>query len=69
MRIRIAKVELRLIDEQLHGLGTLGGGDSAEERDRFDLDRLSELIRNDARVDQRSDPAVHQRSCSSRARR
>ena len=58
MRIRIAKVELRSVDEQLDGLGTLSGGDGTEERDRLDLDRLSELMRCDGMTDQRSDPST-----------
>jgi len=69
VRIRIPKVELRLVDEQLYGLGTLGRGDGAEERDRFDLDRLIELVRGIRTVDQRSDLPVYLQSCSSRARK
>ena len=63
MRIRIPKVELRLVDEQLYGLGTLGRGDGAEERDRFDLDRLIELVRGIRTVDQHSDLSVYLQSC------
>jgi hypothetical protein len=44
VRIRIRKVELRLVDEQLDRLGPLGWGDAGEERDGFDLDRLVELV-------------------------
>lgn len=44
VRIRIRKVELRLVDEQLDRLRPLGWGDAGEERDGLDLDRLVELV-------------------------
>jgi hypothetical protein len=44
VRIRIGKIELRLVDEQLDRLGPLRGGDAREEGDGFDLDGLVELV-------------------------